>query len=603
MKKFEIAFPWIIASLGVLYLAWVLIPRTPDPEDYDFAGFGAIPVLHNGRVKPLDTVARSYLTFLTHKQTFKEEIPTGRKDENGEPEVDLVRRPAIRWLLDVMVTAPPWPNKVEHEGAVGHKVFRIENDELLQVLGLKERSGLRYSLKEFMPRINEVMTKAKELEDVEAKNMNLYEVKVVELAKHFLTFRQLVHWDMPQGYPSLGRPAEQWRPLSDYFSAGEAFYAKDPASLGVFQALVAYQMKKPAAFNESVQEVHAFLKTEFPNETQGSNFEMLFNRFEPFHQATVLYLFAILFAASSWLGWSKPLNQAAFWLTVLGFLVHSWAILARMQILGRPPVINLYSSAVFIGWCCVGVCLIIELFYRNSIPLIVGLVLASVTCGIIGHYLALDGDTLEMLQAVLDTNFWLATHVTIITFGYAATYVAGFLGIIYVVFGLATPMLKKDGAPTVARMIYGVVCFATLLSFTGTVLGGIWADQSWGRFWGWDPKENGALLIVIWNALILHARWGGLVKHRGMALLAIAGNIVTTWSWFGTNLLGVGLHAYGFKEGTKWGLIIFSGSQLFIICVGLIPQKFWMSFQKEARPFGPRGGDMPPPRTAISTSS
>ena len=64
-------------------------------------------------------------------------------------------------------------------------------------------------------------------------------------------------------------------------------------------------------------------------------------------------------------------------------------------------------------------------------------------------------------------------------------------------------------------MHYGVVCFATLLSFTGTVLGGIWADQSWGRFWGWDPKENGALLIVIWNALILHARWGGLVKAAG----------------------------------------------------------------------------------------
>ena len=78
-----------------------------------------------------------------------------------------------------------------------------------------------------------------------------------------------------------------------------------------------------------------------------------------------------------------------------------------------------------------------------------------------------------------------------------------------------------------AKMIYGVVCFATLLSFVGTVLGGIWADQSWGRFWGWDPKENGALLIVIWNALILHARWGGLVKQRGMAVLAVVGNIVT----------------------------------------------------------------------------
>ena len=72
-----------------------------------------------------------------------------------------------------------------------------------------------------------------------------------------------------------------------------------------------------------------------------------------------------------------------------------------------------------------------------------------------------------------------------------------------------------------AKMVYGIVCFATLFSFVGTVLGGIWADQSWGRFWGWDPKENGALLIVLWNATILHARWGGLVRERGLMNLAI----------------------------------------------------------------------------------
>ena len=90
-------------------------------------------------------------------------------------------------------------------------------------------------------------------------------------------------------------------------------------------------------------------------------------------------------------------------------------------------------------------------------------------------------------------------------------------------------------------MVYGIVCFATLFSFVGTILGGIWADQSWGRFWGWDPKENGALLIVIWNAIILHARWGGLVRERGLMDLAVFGNIVTSFSWFGVNMLGVGL--------------------------------------------------------------
>ncbi len=135
-------------------------------------------------------------------------------------------------------------------------------------------------------------------------------------------------------------------------------------------------------------------------------------------------------------------------------------------------------------------------------------------------------------------------------------------------------------------MVYGVICFATLFSFIGTVLGGIWADQSWGRFWGWDPKENGALLIVLWNALILHARWGGLVKDRGIMNLAVFGNIVTSFSWFGVNMLGIGLHSYGFMDAAFMWLMAFIGAMVVIIGLGLIPLRFWRSFriQKQLPP-------------------
>ena len=243
---------------------------------------------------------------------------------------------------------------------------------------------------------------------------------------------------------------------------------------------------------------------------------------------------------------------------------------------------------------------------------------------------------MEMLRAVLDTNFWLATHVITITLGYSATFAAGLLAILYIFLGVFTPLLPQPigagarmspsaalpsvtglepvrmattlpttpplprGEGELARsaqspvadpgsqitlgqslstMVYAIVCFATLFSFIGTVLGGIWADQSWGRFWGWDPKENGALLIVIWNALILHARWGDLVGDRGIMNLAIFGNIVTSFSWFGVNMLGIGLHSYGFMDAAfKW-LMIFIGSQVFVIVVGLLPLSFWRSFR------------------------
>src|SRR5438105_65598 len=144
-------------------------------------------------------------------------------------------------------------------------------------------------------------------------------------------------------------------------------------------------------------------------------------------------------------------------------------------------------------------------------------------------------------------------------------------------------------------MFYAIVCFATLFSFTGTVLGGIWADQSWGRFWGWDPKENGALMIVVWNALILHARWGGLVRQRGIALLAIFGNVITSWSWFGVNMLGAGLHSYGFMDKALNWLLLFVASQLVLIALGLIPLDKWRSFAGLRKPATqPEPGQTPP---------
>src|SRR5205814_4130441 len=161
-------------------------------------------------------------------------------------------------------------------------------------------------------------------------------------------------------------------------------------------------------------------------------------------------------------------------------------------------------------------------------------------------------------------------------------------GIAFVVMGVFSPFLEKDWIKSLGQATYGVLCAALLVSFTGTVLGGIWADQSWGRFWGWDPKENGAVLIVIWNALVLHARWAGLVKQRGVAVLAVFGNVVTAWSWFGTNMLGIGLHSYGFMEGAKEVLIGFYFGMFAVMAVGLFPQRFWLSTLANAAPRPPQ---------------
>src|SRR5207244_12193333 len=139
----------------------------------------------------------------------------------------------------------------------------------------------------------------------------------------------------------------------------------------------------------------------------------------------------------------------------------------------------------------------------------------------------------------------------VITLGYTSTFLVGFLAIAYIIGGVLTPALRDaDTRKTITRMIYGVVCFAMLFSFVGTILGGIWADQSWGRFWGWDPKENGAVLIVLWCAITLHARWGGLIRERGLMIMALFGNIVTSFSWLGVKMLGGGLDSLGSTRQT-----------------------------------------------------
>jgi ABC-type transport system involved in cytochrome c biogenesis permease subunit len=311
------------------------------------------------------------------------------------------------------------------------------------------------------------------------------------------------------------------------------------------------------------------------------------NRLSPFYLATAIYIGGFVLSLLSWLfltgSASSPAlsslataaRRASFWVIVLGFLLHTAGLLMRIYISGRPPVTNLYGSAVFIGW--VGV--LFGLVTERMIGYCFGNVMASfagVTTLLTAFALGAEGDTFSVLQAVLDTQFWLSTHVVSITIGYAATLVAGLLGILYLLTSMAIPRDLTSIRKTMAKMVYGVTCLALIFSFVGTVLGGLWADDSWGRFWGWDPKENGALMIVLVNAILLHARWAGMIRDRGMAVVAIVGNIVTLWSWFAVNELGIGLHTYGLTEGRMRTLSEAWLAHFALIVVAAIPTRYWL---------------------------
>jgi len=354
---------------------------------------------------------------------------------------------------------------------------------------------------------------------------------------------------------------------------GEAI---DPFTMGYATLTTSFRLGDTEMFNQTVDDLNARFATVFPDQAGKVGFEYAFNTFAPFDKAIALYILIFLVVLISWIRWPEKLGRAAYWLLLIAFILHTAGLLARMYISGRPPVTNLYSSAVFVGWGATLLGLVLERFFRNGVGAAMAAMIGICTL-IIANHLAVDGDTLELMRAVLDSNFWLATHVIIITKGYSAMFLAGALGMLFAIRAVFVPSFDKAEVRFLSGAVYGITCFAVLFNLVGTILGGIWADQSWGRFWGWDPKENGALMIVIMGAILLHARWGGIARERGIMAIAIAGNVVTAWSWFGTNLLGVGLHSYGFTEGGFYWLSVFAISQVCFIALLYVPQQFWLS--------------------------
>ncbi|MFI5380780.1 MAG: cytochrome c biogenesis protein CcsA [Tepidisphaerales bacterium] len=565
----EVLMPLGMALLSIFIIGVHLAPRDPGGA-FDVKQFSTLPVNYEGRIQPLDSLARNAMKIMRGREG------TTIADKSNPAKQKAA--PAIQWLLDSLVQSPD---------AAEYKVFRIDFPDVVDLLG-RSRSETYFSASDVEPGFEKLRSQAQAADAAPEKDRSQFQVQVLRQWQRFALFWSIS--DLRNLYLAAPlAPGEQWT------SAGELMRqpkeaVKAPESMNrVTEILKAYRDGKPAEFNRQVEAYHQVLDRALPSEMAKVRFEAFFNHFDPFMAAKELYVFAFLAAAISWLVWTEPLRKAGLTFILFAIGLHTFGLICRMYISGRPPVTNLASSAIFIGWVCAGTALFLEVLYRNGLGIAVAGVIAWPTL-FIADQLSLDGDTMKVLMAVLDTNIWLATHVVVITIGYAATFLAGALGCVYIFFGLCTPLLDDTWRKRLIRAIYGVTGFAIIGSFVGTVLGGIWADQSWGRFWGWDPKENGAVIIVLANAILLHARWAGWVKDRGLAALAVCGNIVTAWSWFGTNMLGIGLHSYGFMPGAFVALSLFVFSQLVLIGMALVPEKAWVSLQRY-----PRTPDLPIP--------
>jgi cytochrome c-type biogenesis protein CcsB len=359
-----------------------------------------------------------------------------------------------------------------------------------------------------------------------------------------------------------------WTRLGKNISAEAA----NPVRDGYVQIFAGYVNGARENFDQGVAAATAAVKTEMKGEwTQTTEreiqAELLYNRLHPYQIAWILYLIAaLLWAISIWFssagvietqstvtGLGKKFAKGALPITFVGIAFHIFGMGLRSYIAGRPPVTNMYESIVWVSFGIMLFSVILWFIQKNTILFAVATALASLCLIVSDAAPAMIDPSIHPLVPVLRSNYWLLIHVLTITLSYAAFALT--LGISNVTLYLfwKNAEATEAGAKKIATMnqlAYRAMQFGVVLIAAGTILGGIWADYSWGRFWGWDPKEVWALIVLLGYIAILHARFAGWMRPFGFAAWNVIAFTLVLMAWYGVNfVLGVGLHSYGFSTG------------------------------------------------------
>ncbi len=627
------------------------IPHAWTQEEIDI--FGGIPILSQGRVKPISTFARFELVKLSGRTSLVLKNDMGIKDR---------KLSATEWLMDCFF---------QPEIAMAYKFIRIEDPRIMQAAGLPDdEKRTHFSFNQLVKVEDKMRTAVLPLlekhEDqrtpFDDRMLRLYssyldtvtlfqafifsqvpipldedgllqailEPESQEPVRHLYYSRllekipELDKWiehagSDPAGFsvpPPEGVDLEKISPVlrdlkshmidnlkvlgarslvlmvippsagngeAEWFSPGTMLQAwvedmriPDLHEVNILHALGELGRAEPGSdkFRSALE--GTFKKIDLQanacNQVSKLGLERWFYKVNFFHKALILYLLAFVVVALTWLlPENNFMTRTAWMITITPLLISIAGIVVRCIIRGRPPVSTLYETTLFVPTVAIIIALAAEWMQPRKIGLTIATLLGVLGMLLANIYELKDGaDTMNRLVAVLNSNFWLSTHVITVVIGYSAGLLAAAIAHVYIFARLLNLNHGKDFYRTVSRMVYGVVCFGALFSFVGTVLGGIWANYSWGRFWGWDPKENGALLIIIWFLIIIHARLGGYARQLGICMLAVVGAIIVSFSWWGVNLLGVGLHSYGFTSGARQALNTFWTFEGVVILLGMI---------------------------------
>lgn len=514
-----------------------------------------LAVQERGRKKPMTTLMEESLLALTGSRSF---LPPGAK----------LRQSASSVMLGVWLEPKQWADK---------PLILISHRPLLDKIGLpREQKLFSYTEVTANAALQALIMEAQRLRarDPQAElNSILQEAQTV--ARRQELFKDWTSGKIIAIVPHPVSPSGAWLTLPD---AGQYYPREKLADVyRSFTALQsAFQTRDAAAFNAALREMTIHLYS-LPEPRDGADvypatkallFEYHYHQFHPFRWAWISYTLGVLslLVTSAWM--TRPGYKLGWALVLLGFALQVYGFYCRVVISGRPPVTNMYETVIWVAFGTVLFAIILEAIYKCRYFLLAACPVAILSLILADTQPTVLDSSIHPLVPVLRHNVWLIVHVLTITLSYAAFALALGLGQIVLGKAIVRNLPQKDSI--LYLYLYRALQIGVLLLATGTILGGVWANYSWGRFWDWDPKETWALTALLCYLALLHGRltgwWGGF----GLAVGSVICFQAVLMAWYGVNfVLGKGLHSYGFGTGGYSFAVAFVAAELAFVALAL----------------------------------
>ena len=524
-------------------------PSAANNGGVDFKQWGLLAIQDGGRRKPVDTFARETLIRITGRSTYEDE--TGRKWQPND------------FVLSALLETHAWKNE---------PMVLISIGQLIESLGL-DKTKKRFSFAQLAgsSELQRIANEARARKRAE-QTLDRVQQEALSVTDRLALLSKVMDGSALLIIPAPESETDPWIGPSE-FSRYYADVQFAPVQTQLRTLATAYTQGDGFNFSRAASQLRESLRklspSIYPQDGQ-LRLEYFYNHFAGFYRAIWCYGIAFLALLVAHLRKrGRALQNIGVAIALLALAFQASGIVMRCMIGGRPPVTNMYESIIWVSFAVSFFGMVFFARYRTPVYLLAALPVTLIALLLVHQMPIAMPSSIDPLVPVLRDNFWLTVHVLTITLSYAAFALAMGFGHILLWQYARNPAAASADAP-MHFWLYRVLQLGVLLLAAGTILGGVWANYSWGRFWGWDPKETWALIALLCYILTLHGRLAGWWSEFGLVVASVVCFLAVLMAWYGVNfVLGKGLHSYGFGIGGETYVAIFVGLDLLFVAFAI----------------------------------